>query len=563
MKVIIIGGVAGGASAAARLRRLDEKAEITVYERSGFVSYANCGLPYYVGGVITDKSELTLKTPESFKTRFDIDIKVLHEVTAIDTAKKTVTVRDIKGGLVFEDSYDKLILSPGAKASLPPFEVPASDRIFTLRTVEDSFATREFIEIKKPASAIVLGGGFIGLEMAENLTEAGIKTTVVELAPHLLKTFDGDMASMIHACFRKNGVDLVLGTGASGIAAEGEKIALHFSGKPDLNADMLILALGVTPDTELAKKAGLSLGSRGSILVNDRMETSAKDVYAVGDAVEVRYLIAGNKALISLAGPANKQGRIAADNACGGSSTYGGSMGASVIKIFDMTAASVGLTQEYAETLGFDSEAIIISSGSHASYYPGARNMWIKAIFERGTNRILGAQIVGYEGVDKRIDVIAASIKLGASIIDLKDLELAYAPPYSSAKDPVNVIGLIAENVATGKFTQFHVEDIDALPRDGSVTLLDARTPAEYEKGHIDGFINIQLDELRDRLTELPEGKPVYINCQSGLRSYIACRMLTQYGFECHNLAGGYGFYNAVKTERLAAESSWPCGMEK
>jgi NADPH-dependent 2,4-dienoyl-CoA reductase/sulfur reductase-like enzyme/rhodanese-related sulfurtransferase len=562
MKVIIIGGVAGGASAAARLRRLDEKAEITVYERSGFVSYANCGLPYYVGGVITDKSELTLKTPESFKTRFDIDIKVRHEVTAIDVAKKTVTVRDIDGGRVFEDCYDKLILSPGAKASLPPFPVPESDRIFTLRTVEDCFVIRGFIEEKKPASAIVVGGGFIGLEMAENLTESGVKTTVVELMPHLLKTFDTDIASMIHACFRKNGVDLILGKGASAVKAEGDGVVLEIDGK-ELNADMLIFALGVTPDTELAKKAGLALGMKGSIFVNDRMETSARDVYAVGDAIEVAYNPAGNRALISLAGPANKQGRIAADNACGGSSTYGGTMGASVVKIFDMTAASVGLTQEYASSLGFDSEAIIISAAAHASYYPGARNMWVKAVFERGTNKILGAQIVGYEGVDKRIDVIATAMKLGASIVDLKDLELAYAPPYSSAKDPVNVVGFIAENVATGKFRQFHAEDVDALPRDGSVTLLDTRTPKEYEAGHIEGFINLQLDELRDRYGELPAGKPVYVHCQSGLRSYIACRMLAQYGFECYNLAGGYGFYNSVKTEKLAAESSWPCGMDK
>ncbi|MBO6010382.1 MAG: FAD-dependent oxidoreductase, partial [Oscillospiraceae bacterium] len=419
MKVIIIGGVAGGASAAARLRRLDEKAEITVYERSGFVSYANCGLPYYVGGVITQKSELTLKTPESFKTRFDIDIKVRHEVVSIDVLKKTVTVRDIDGGRIFEDSYDKLILSPGAKASLPPFPVPESDRIFTLRTVEDCFAIREFIDAKKPASAIVVGGGFIGLEMAENLTESGIKTTVVELAPHLLKTFDTDMASMIHACFRKNGVDLILGKGASAVKAESDGASLVIDGK-ELKADMLFFALGVTPDTELAGKAGLALGMKGSILVNDRMETSVKDVYAVGDAVEVKYYPAGNKALISLAGPANKQGRTAADNVCGGASTYAGTMGASVVKIFDMTAASVGLTQEYASALGFDSEAIIISAAAHASYYPGARNMWIKAIFERGTNKILGAQIVGYEGVDKRIDVISTAMKLGASIVDLK-----------------------------------------------------------------------------------------------------------------------------------------------
>ena len=562
MKVIIVGGVAGGASAAARLRRLDEKAEITVYERSGYVSYANCGLPYYIGGVITQKSELTLKTPESFKTRFDIDIKVRHEVTAIDAAKKTVTVRDIDGGRVFEDKYDKLVLSPGAKASLPPFPVPASDRIFTLRTVEDCFALRGFIEEKQPKSAIVVGGGFIGLEMAENLIEAGIRTTVVELMPHLLKTFDTDMASMIHACFRKNGVELILGKGASAVKAESDAISLEIDGK-ELKADMLMFALGVTPDTDLAKKAGLALGAKGSILVNDRMETSARDVYAVGDAVEVRYLIAGNKALISLAGPANKQGRIAADNICGGSSRYPGSMGTSVVKIFDMTAASVGLTQEYAASLGFDSEAIIISAAAHASYYPGAKNMWIKAIFERGTNRILGAQIVGYDGVDKRIDVIATAMKCGMTMVDLKELELAYAPPYSSARDPVNVIGFIAENVATGKFKQFHAEDVDALPRDGSVTLLDARTPKEYGAGHIEGFINLQLDELRERHGELPAGKPLYVHCQSGLRSYIACRMLAQYGFECYNLAGGYGFYNSVKIEKLAAESSWPCGMEK
>lgn len=563
MKVIIVGGVAGGASAAARIRRLDEHAEITIYERSGYVSYANCGLPYYIGGVITERSELTLKTPASFMSRFNIVVKIHHKVTDIDTAAKTVTVHDLEAGTVFTDRYDRLVLAPGAKSALPPFPLPDSERIFTLRTVEDTLAARAMIDSVKPASAVIVGGGYIGLEMAENLAEMGLHVSIIQRPKHMLRTLDADMASLLHAKLRKKGIELILGKTVEGISADSAGVVTQIKDSDSIRSDILLLALGVTPDTELAAKAGLTLGIKGSIEVNERMETSDSSIFAVGDAVEVVNFVSGKKALISLAGPANRQGRIAADNVCGGDSRYSGSIGTSIIKIFDMTAASAGLTEASARELGYDCEAVILSPASHASYYPGSKSMTIKVIFEHGTFRILGAQIIGYDGVDKRMDIIAAAIRLGADAVSLKDLELAYAPPYGSAKDPVNLVGFMVENLATGKYRQFFVDDIPSLPRDGSVTLLDTRTLKEYESGHIDGFINIPLDELRDRHTELPDGKPVYVNCQSGLRSYIACRMLMQYGFECYNLSGGYGFYKAVRLEQLAAESSWPCGMER
>ncbi len=563
MKIIIIGGVAGGASAAARLRRLDEHAEITIYERSGYVSYANCGLPYYIGGVITERSELTLKTPQSFMSRFNIDVKVRHEVTDIDTTAKTVTIHDLENDVRFTDSYDKLILAPGAKATLPPFPVPDSARIFTLRTVEDTLAAREMIDTSKPSSAVIVGGGYIGLEMAENLAGLGMHVSIVQRPKHLLKTLDSDMASLLHAKLRKKGIDLVLGKSVQSITTDGDEIVTTIADAGELRSDIVLLALGVTPDTELASKAGIMLGTKGSIAVNERMETSAEGVYAVGDAVEVENFVSGKKVLISLAGPANKQGRIAADNICGGYSRYAGTIGTSIIKVFDMTVASAGLTEASARELGFDCEAFVLSPASHASYYPGSKSLTIKIVFERGTMKLLGAQIIGYDGVDKRMDVIVTAIRLGADAVSLKDFELSYAPPFGSAKDPVNLAGFMAENLATGKYKQFFAEDVPSLPRNGSVTLLDTRTPKEYETGRIDGFINIPLDELRDRHSELPEGKPIYVHCQSGLRSYIACRMLMQYGYECYNLSGGYGFYKSVMLEQLAAESSWPCGMEK
>lgn len=563
MKVVIVGGVAGGATAAARIRRLDEKAEITVFEKSGFISYANCGLPYYIGDVITDKEELTLQTPESFYNRFNVNVKVHHEVTAVHPNRKTVEVKNLETGEVFEEKYDKLMLSPGAKPIKPPFKGIDSDKLFTLRTVEDTLKIKEYVDKNKPKSAVVAGGGFIGLETAENLRELGVEVTIVQLLPQLMAPFDSDMASFIHSEVRKHGVKLALGRKVEDIYDENEKIVVALENDEPLTADMVVLAIGVAPDTSLAESAGLQLGIKNSIVVNDRMETSCPDIYAVGDAVQVKHFVTNEETLISLAGPANKQGRIAADNICGKDSRFGGSQGSSIIKVFDLTAASTGINERTAKVLGIDCDNVVLSPMSHAVYYPDGRVMTMKVLFEKGTYRLLGAQIIGAQGVDKRIDVIATAIRAKMKATDLKELDLAYAPPYSSAKDPVNMAGYIIDNIANGVVKQWHIEDADLLPRDGSVTLLDTRTAEEYAQGHIDGFINIPVDELRQRLEELDSAKPVYVICQSGLRSYIASRILTGNGFDCYNFAGGFRFYDAVKNDRALVEKSFPCGMDK
>ena len=563
MKVIIVGGVAGGATAAARLRRLDETAEIVVFERSGYVSYANCGLPYYIGGVITDKEELTLQTPESFWQRFRVDMRVRHEVTAIHPAEKTVDVRNLATGETFTESYDKLILSPGARPTQPALPGVGIDRLFTLRTVEDTLKIREFIEQHHPRSAVLAGGGFIGVELMENLRELGIDVTVVQRPRQLLNPLDADMAAFLHAKLRQKGVRLHLGRTVEGFAADGDRVNVLLKDEAPLTADMVVLAIGVTPDTGLARDAGLELGIKGSIVVNDRMETSVPDIYAVGDAVQVKHSVTGQDTLLSLAGPANKQGRIAADNICGGDSRYLGSQGSSVIKVFDMTIAATGVNEKTARQAGIDCDKVFLSPMSHAGYYPGGKVMTMKVVFEKGTLRLLGAQIVGYEGVDKRIDVLATAIHAGLTGPQLKDLDLAYAPPYSSAKDPVNMAGFMIENLSRGLVEQFFPEDVDALPRDGSATLLDVRTPGEYAAGHAEGFVNLPVDDLREHLAELPADKPVYVICQSGLRSYIACRILAQQGFKCYNLSGGWRLYETVVRDRTAAQEAWPCGMEK
>ena len=563
MKVVIVGGVAGGATAAARIRRLDERAEIVVFERSGFISYANCGLPYYIGGVIQDPEELTLQTPESFFSRFRVAMRVRHEVTAIHPDKKTVSVTNLETGEAFEESYDKLILSPGAKPTQPRLPGVGLSKLFTLRTVEDTFRIKEYIDRNHPKSAVLAGGGFISLELAENLRELGMEVTIVQRPKQLMNPFDPDMASFIHSEMRRHGVKLALGHTVEGFEEKNGGVDVLLKDEVPLHADMVVLAIGVSPDTHLAQEAGLELGVKGSIVVNDRMETSVPDIYAVGDAVQVRHFVTGQDVLLSLAGPANKQGRIAADNICGGDSRYTGSQGSSVIKVFDMTAASTGVNETNARKAGLDVDTVILSPMSHAGYYPGGKVMTMKVVFEKETYRLLGAQIVGYEGVDKRIDVLAIAIRAGLKATELKDLDLAYAPPYSSAKDPVNMAGFMIENIANGVLKQWHLADADNLPRDGSVTLLDTRTVEEFTLGHIDGFVNIPVDELRERLDELDKGKPVYVICQSGLRSYIACRILSGNGFECYNFSGGFRFYDAVMNDRCLIESATACGMDK
>lgn len=563
MKVVIIGGVAGGATAAARIRRLDENAQIIVFERSGYISYANCGLPYYIGGVIQDKNDLTLQTPESFWRRFRVDMRVKHEVIAIRPEEKTVEVRNLNTGEVFEESYDKLIISTGAKPTQPRLPGVGLDKLFTLRTVEDTFKIKEYIDKNNPKSVVLAGGGFIGLELAENLRELGMDVTIVQRPKQLMNPFDSDMAAFIHGEMRKHGVKLALGHTVEGFEENDGGVDVLLKDEQPLHADMVVLAIGVTPDSALAKEAGLELGIKGSIVVNDCMETSEKDIYAVGDAVQVKHYVTGEDALISLAGPANKQGRIAADNVCGGDSRYLGSQGSSVIKVFDMTAATTGINETNAKKAGLDVEKVILSPMSHAGYYPGGKVMTMKVVFEKETYRLLGAQIVGYEGVDKRIDVLATAIHAGMKATLLKDLDLAYAPPYSSAKDPVNMAGFMIDNISKGVLKQWFLEDVDKLPRDGSAVLLDTRTVGEYSRGHIDGFMNIPVDELRERLDEVEKGKPIYVICQSGLRSYIATRILAENGYECYNFAGGFRFYDVVINDRCMIESATMCGMDK
>ena len=562
MKIVIIGGVAGGATAAARIRRRNEHAEIIVFEKSGYISYANCGLPYYIGDVITDPEELTLQTPESFFRRFRIHMKIHHEVVSIHPDRKTVSVKNLETGEAFEESYDKLILSPGAKPAQPRLPGVGMDQLFTLRTVEDTFRIKEYITKNHPKSVVLAGGGFIGLELAENLRELGMEVTIVQRPRQLMTPFDPDMASMIHSEMRRHGIKLLLGYTVEGFREKDHEAEVLLKDNPSLRADMVILAIGVTPDTALAKEAGLELGIKGSIVVNDRMETSVPDIYAAGDAVQVKHYVTGEDTLLSLAGPANKQGRIIADHICGDDSRYPGSQGSSVIKVFDMTAATTGINETNARRAGLQVDTVILSPMSHAGYYPGGKVMTMKVVFEKATCRLLGAQIIGYEGVDKRIDVLATAIHAGMKATQLKDLDLAYAPPYSSAKDPVSMAGFMIDNITKEILKQWHLEDMDAVLKEEGAVLLDVRTVQEYSRGHISGFINIPLDELREHIHEIEKGKPVYLICQSGLRSYIASRILEGYGYETYNFSGGFRYYDAVVNGRALIERAYACGMD-
>ena len=562
MKVIIIGGVAGGASAAARLRRLNEKAEIIIFERGEYISYANCGLPYYIGGEITDKKALTLQTPESFKSRFNIDVRTLCNVKSINREAKTVTVEDLKNGGTFEESYDKLILSPGAEPVRPPLEGIDDERIFTLRNIPDTYKIREYIEEYEPTSAVVVGGGYIGVEMAENLQRAGLAVSVIEMTDHLIATLDYDMACDVHRYAASKGIDVLLKTRVEGFEDTGSCLVVN-TDKGPLVADMVIMSVGVRPDSHLAKDAGLSVTAKGAIITDEHMRTSDENIYAVGDACVIKNFVTGEEGYIPLAGPANKQGRIAADNICGIESGYKGTQGSAVLKLFDMSVATTGLNETAAKNAGIDYEKLYVFSANHATYYPGATNMCIKLLYEKSTEKILGCQIVGFDGVDKRCDVIATAMRGGLKVTDLEDLELCYAPPFSSAKDPVNMLGFMAGNIISGMVKQYHWHDVEYLPRDGSVTLLDVRKDEEVAKGRIEGTIHIPVDELRDRMGELDSSKPIFVNCQSGLRSYIACRMLAQNGFNCYNLAGGYRLYDSVTNDPVFDSTpKHPCGID-
>lgn len=549
MKVVIVGGVAGGASAAARLRRLDEHAQIIVLERGQHISYANCGLPYYVGGVITEEANLTLQTPQSFYDRFRIDVRTNTEAIEIHPEDKKVSVYNHNTGETYQETYDKLILSPGAEPIKP--NLPGSDdsRIFSLRTVPDTLKIRAYVEQHKPKSAVVIGGGYIGMEMAENLKHAGLEVTVVEMAEHIIAPLDSDMASLVQRYAKEKGIGLILKNGVQSFTPTESHIEVQLN-HGSLTADLVLMSVGVKPESDVAQKAGISCNSKGAILVDGHMCTSKPDIYAVGDAIAVTNFVTKQEAYIPLAGPANKQGRIAADHICGRNASFKGTQGTSILKLFDMTVATTGIHELQAKQANLNYDTIITNSPSHATYYPNAKNMMIKTIFDKQSGKILGAQLVGYEGVDKRCDVLATAIRAGMTAYDLTELELAYAPPFSSAKDPVNMIGFAIENILTGLVKQHHWYDIAKLPKDGSVTLLDVRTDKEYAAGSIEGSIHIPLNQLRERLHELDSSKPIYVNCKSGQRSYIACRILTQHGFTCSNLSGGYEFYRAVISEQ-------------
>lgn len=553
MKTIIIGGVAGGASAAARLRRLDESAEIILLERGGYISFANCGLPYYIGGVIRNQRSLTLQTPESFRARFNIDVRINSEAIKIEPSFKKITVKNLRTGECYEENYDNLVLSPGAEPFRPDIDGIDSPTVFTLRNIPDTMRIKEYIETKKPQSAVIVGGGYIGVEMAENLRVAGLEVSVVELADHLIAPLDFDMAADIHRYIKEKGINLFLNNGVKAIEDGGVVMQ-----NGEVKADMIIMSVGVRPETALAKECGIELNRRGCIVVNSRMQTNIPDIYAVGDAAEVRDFITNAPAFIPLAGPANKQGRVAADNIAGIPSEYSGTQGSAILKLFDMTIGATGLNEKSAAAAGIDYDKTYIYPASHAGYYPGAQNMSVKAIWDRKSLKLIGAQLVGFDGVDKRTDILAAAIRFGAKITDLAGLELCYAPPFGSAKDPVNMLGFTAENIISGKIKQFFWNDVENLPRDGSVTLLDVRTAAEVGRGKIDGSVNIPLDSLRERMGEIPQGKPVYVYCHTGLRSYIACRILSGSGFDCRNFAGGWRLYESVINER--AVQDYVCG---
>ncbi|MDD3174310.1 MAG: CoA-disulfide reductase [Herbinix sp.] len=543
-KVLIVGGVAGGASAAARLRRLDETAEIIMFERDEYISFANCGLPYYIGESIKERGKLLVQTPESMNARFNIDVRNNSEVIKVDADKKTVTVNSKMKG-VYEESFDYLILSPGAKAIRPNIPGINNEKIFTLRNIPDTDRIKAYVDKKEIKSAVVIGGGFVGVEMAENLRERGLGVTLVEAAPHILAPFDYDMTILAEKEMVENGIKLVLGDGVKAFQEKGSQVEVTLTSNTKFNADMIILAIGVAPDTSFLKDSGLTLGTRGHIIVNDKMQTNKEGIYAVGDVIEVIDFVTKQKTAIPLAGPANKQGRIAADNVAGLNSSFKGSQGTSIIKVFSLTAASTGANERTLQREGISYKTIFIHPVSHASYYPGAVPMTLKLIFNE-EGKVLGAQGIGYEGVDKRIDVIATVIRLGGTIEDLTELELSYAPPFSSAKDPVNMAGFVAQNILEGRAHTTTWSEVEEMNPEDYI-LVDVRTELEYGNGHIEGAINLPVDSLRNRLSELDPSKTVVEYCQVGLRGYVADRILTQHGFKVLNVTGGYKTVSSLK----------------
>lgn len=541
-KIVIIGGVAGGASAAARARRRSETAEIILIERGPYVSFANCGLPYHIGGEIAERDRLLVTTPEQLRKRFRIDVRTRNEVTAIDSDNKEVEIKNLESGETYRESYDALILSPGAEPIRPPIPGIDNPNVLSLRNMEDMDRIIKALDGKRHAT--VIGGGYIGLEMAEALRRLNIATTLIELAPQVMGPADPEMVSILHQELTLNGVDLRLGTSVTGFSEAANGVKLTLSSGETLETGLAVLAIGVKPETGLAKAAGLETGARGGIKVDDRMQTSDPFIYAVGDAIEVTDFITRQPALIPLAGPANRQGRIAADNIFGRAAHYRDTQGTAICKVFHLAIGMTGLSEKAAKRVGIAYEKVYVHPASHASYYPGAAPLSIKMLFDPQSGKVLGAQAVGADGVDKRIDVFAVAIRAGLTVFDLEELELSYAPPFGSAKDPVNFAGFVAANALRGDVKLCHVEEMINPP--ANCKLLDVRTPDEVIAGTIPGAKNIPVDELRDRLGELSKEKEYLVFCKVGLRGYLACRLLAQNGFACRNLTGGYTTYQRV-----------------
>ena len=543
MKVIIVGGVAGGATTATRLRRLDENSEIILFERGEHISFANCGLPYYVGNVIKNEEDLLVQTPEKFKERFNIDVRISQEVIKIDKENRKVEVKKNDTGETYFETYDKLVLSPGAEP-INPFKEVKSDRIFTIRNVNDAEKVKTFIQNNNPKSAVIVGGGYIGVEMAENLSEYNMEVSIVEKSPHLISIIDNDIAHFVHKEVKKHGVKLYLNQGVNDIS-EHEKLLLTLDNEK-IETDLVILCIGVRPESNLAKEAGLSLNEKGAIIVNSKMQTSDENIYALGDAVEVQNIITGARSGIALAGPANRQARTVANNIEGITSTYDGFIGSSILKVFNYSLGIVGLSERVCQTLKIPYKIMIISPYSHATYYPGAKMLTIKAIYNSETSQILGAYIWGKASVDKITDILSIAIQTKMKAADLSALELCYAPPFSSAKSPVNILGNAIENEINGLVDTISVEE---LRNEKKTYILDVRTIEEYNLSHIDGAINIPLDELRENLKKLDKSKEIVVHCHSGLRSYLACRILKQKGYNVKNLIGGYIMYDIMKND--------------
>ncbi|EKO3441116.1 CoA-disulfide reductase [Vibrio fluvialis] len=564
-KIVIIGGVAGGASAAARARRLSEDAQIIMFERGPFVSFANCGLPYHIGGDIKERANLLLQTPESFLARFNVDVRVMNEVVRINRADKTITVRNLLDQSEYEESYDFLLLSPGAGPIVPP--IPGLDNPLThsLRNIPDMDRILETIQMNQPDHATVIGGGFIGLEMMEAFHQLGIKTTLIEMADQVMTPVDREMAGFAHAEIRTKGIDLRLGVALQAVEFKpatsmssidsGENIEhQHMNGELDLTlsngetltTDILIMAIGVRPETKLAAEAGLQIGELGGIYTNEHMQTSDPNIYAVGDAIEEKDFVTGQSTLVPLAGPANRQGRMAADNMLGRSETYQGTQGTAICKIFDLAVASTGKNEKQLKRAGIEYEKVYVHTASHASYYPGAEIVSFKMLFDPKSGKIFGAQAVGKDGIDKRIDVMAVAQRAGMTVEQLQHLELTYAPPYGSAKDVINQAAFVATNIMKGDAKAIHFDEIDSLTDEQ--VLLDVRNPGELQNvGYLPGAINIPVDQLRQRMNELPKDKEIIIYCQVGLRGNVAYRQLVNNGFKARNLLGGYRTYLFAK----------------